>query len=73
MQAINGAEQDRDGREPTPWYTEQAAIVHRKLGEYDQEIAVLERWLHITPPDRRSGSAIAERHQKCLQRGKKKT
>jgi tetratricopeptide (TPR) repeat protein len=72
-QAINGAEQDREGREPAPWYTEQAAIVHRKLGENDQEIAVLERWLNITPPDRRSGSAIAERHQKCLQRRKKNT
>ncbi|WP_324653666.1 hypothetical protein [Georgenia sp. H159] len=59
--AIEGAENSRDGREPAPWYTEQAAIIHRKLGQRDQEITVLERWLAACPPDRREGSKIAER------------
>lgn len=64
-QAIRGAEQDREGREPAPWYTEQAAIVHRKLGQHQDEIAVLERWLNLAPSALRQGSRIAERHQKC--------
>lgn len=40
---IAAAERDRQGREPAPWYTEQAAIVCRKLGDLDHEVAVLER------------------------------
>jgi hypothetical protein len=59
--AIEAAERDRDGREPAPWYTEQAAIVHRKLGQKEEEIAVLKRWLNSTPKSRRGGSRIAER------------
>lgn len=67
-QAIKGAERDRDGREPAPWYTEQAAIVHRKLGQHQEEIVVLERWLKMTPPDRREDSTIAERYRKCVEK-----
>lgn len=63
-QAIGGAEADRDGREPAPWYTEQAAIIHRKRGERDEEIAVLQRWLRACPPARRDGSKIQERLDK---------
>ncbi|NVM96082.1 hypothetical protein [Arthrobacter wenxiniae] len=59
--AIQGAESDAGGREPAPWYTEQAAIVHRKLRERDEEIAVLKRWLAKCPKSRRGGSRIAER------------
>ncbi|WP_324642375.1 hypothetical protein [Pseudarthrobacter sp. LT1] len=59
--AIEAAERSRDGREPAPWYTEQAAIVHRKLGEKDKEVAVLKRWMDSTPKSRRAGSKIAER------------
>ena len=59
--AIGAAEHDRDGREPAPWYTEQAAIIHRKLGERDQEVAVLQRWLDVCPPERRDGSKISQR------------
>lgn len=62
--AIDGAEADRDGREPAPWYTEQAAIIHRKRGEHDQEVAVLRRWLDACPPGRRAGSKIQERLDK---------
>lgn len=63
-QAIEGAEADRDGREPAPWYTEQAAIIHRKRDERDQEVAVLRRWLDACPPGRRGGSKIQERLDK---------
>lgn len=62
--AIDGAEAARDGREPAPWYTEQAAIVHRKLGQHDEEVAVLRRWLSACPPDRREGSRVKERLDK---------
>ncbi|PTT60039.1 hypothetical protein DBR22_21170 [Arthrobacter sp. HMWF013] len=60
-QAIEAAEHDCGGREPAPWYTEQAAIVHRKLGQKDEEIAVLKRWLGKSPKSLRTGSRIAER------------
>lgn len=59
--AIQAAEQDAGGREPAPWYTEQAAIVHRKLGDRDKGVAVLGRWLARSPKSRREGSKIAER------------
>lgn len=65
--AIQAAEQDVGGREPAPWYTEQAAIVHRKLGEKDKEIEVLRRWLARCPGSRRAGSKIAERLSKLEQ------
>lgn len=59
--AIQAAERDSGGREPAPWYTEQAAIVHRKLGQNSAEVAVLNRWLAKCPKTRREGSRIAER------------
>lgn len=62
--AIAAAENDRGGREPAPWYTEQAAIIHRKLGQRAEEEAVLRRWLEHCPSDRRSGSKIQERLDK---------
>jgi len=69
--AIEGAERDRQGREPAPWYTEQAAIIHRKLGDRDAEIAVLERWMLACPPSRREGSKVAERLAKVKGRPSK--
>lgn len=59
--AIEAAEGNAEGREPAPWYTEQAAIVHRKLSQKDEEIAVLKRWLAKCPKAYRNGSRIAER------------
>lgn len=59
--AIDAAESSREGREPAPWYSEQAAIIHRKLGQRDEEIAVLTRWLAACPPERREGSRIHAR------------
>lgn len=62
--AIEGAEGAREGREAAPFYTEQAAIILRKLGRRDDEIKVLKRWLAVCPPERREGSRIAERLRK---------
>ena len=62
--AIEAAEGDAGGREPAPWYTEQAAIVHRKLSQKDEQIAVLKRWLAKCPKANRSGSRIADRLDK---------
>lgn len=64
--AIAGAEGGRQGREPAPWYTEQAAIIYRKLGRRDDEIAVLQRWLKLCPPKNRDGSRIGERLAKLV-------
>lgn len=62
--AIEAAEADRGDREPAPWYTEQAAIIHRKRGDHAEEVAVLERWLRACPPDLRSGSRLQQRLDK---------
>jgi hypothetical protein len=64
--AIEGAEQSREGGEPAPWYTMQAAVIHRKRGERDAEIAVLQRWLDLCPKKFRKGSAAQERLDKLL-------
>ena len=32
-------------RETPPWWTEQAAVILRKLGDAEGELAVLDRWL----------------------------
>ncbi|MCD4849675.1 hypothetical protein LN996_02495 [Arthrobacter sp. AK01] len=66
--AIQAAEGDAGRREPAPWYTEQAAIVHRKLGQKSEEIAVLKRWMDRCPKARRDGSRIGERLAK-LEKG----
>lgn len=64
--AIEAAENSRERQEPAPWYTEQAAIIHRKLGERDNEEAVLRRWLAACPPERRDGSSIQKRLDKLV-------
>lgn len=64
--AIAAAENEarNSGREPAPAYTLHAAIVHRKLGQHEEERAVLERWIAATPKERRAGSKVAERLDK---------
>lgn len=52
--AITGAENSRAGGAPAPFYTEQAAIVARKLGRREEEIAVLRRYLAHLPPAHRA-------------------
>lgn len=59
--AIESAERDAQGGMPSPRYTEQAAIVHRKLGQRDKEAAFLKRWLARCPEAHRTGSSIGER------------
>lgn len=58
MQSVQAAENEAVaeraeglGREPAPWYTEQAAIVLRKLGRLDEEEALLRRYLDHVPPE----------------------
>lgn len=48
MSAVE-AEYRVDRLAPAPWYFEQAGIIHRKLHNNDDEVAVLERYLRITP------------------------
>lgn len=59
--AIEGAEGNAGRGAPAPAYTEQAAIIHRKLSQKDEEIAVLKRWLARCPKAHRAGSRIGER------------
>lgn len=49
--AIQGAENAarREKHSPAPFYTEQAAIVLRKLGRRDEEIEVLQRYVDACP------------------------
>jgi hypothetical protein len=65
--AIDGAEQAarREHQSPAPFYTEQAAIVHRKLEQRDEEIAVLRRYVDACPPQYRE-SALKARLDKLL-------
>ena len=60
-QAIEGAERDRDGREPAPAYTRHAAIILRKLKRPDEEAAVLERYLRWLPDESRDQHEFSDR------------
>lgn len=51
---------------PAPWYTEQAAIIHRKLKEPEKEIAVLERWTQRCPADMLPNHKLQVRLEKLL-------
>lgn len=66
--AIDGAERDLQHDRPAPWYTEQAAIVHHKLRQPDQEAAVLRRWLQHVPEAERAATALGQRLVKLEQR-----
>lgn len=50
---VAGAEKEsvETSRPPAPWYTEQAAIVLRKLKRPEEERAILLRYLQHCPPD----------------------
>lgn len=62
LECVDAAE--REAREeavaPAPWYSEQAAIVFRKVGDLNAEVAILERYLASCPEDRRS-TGMADR------------
>lgn len=65
--AIQGAETAarREKTSPPPFYTEQAAIIHRKLKQNDKEIAVLQRYVDACPP-RYKDSGIKARLDKLV-------
>lgn len=68
--AIESAEKGRQGSFPAPAYTREAAIIHRKLGEREEEIAVLKRWLAYCPPDSRADTDIGMRLAKLEAKSK---
>lgn len=49
---------------PAPWFTEHAAIVHRRLKQHDEEVAVLKRYLALLAPEQRETSKIQDRLNK---------
>lgn len=53
-------------RTPAPAYTNEAAIILRKLGRTDEEVAVLKRYIAMLPPKQRENSAANERLTKLL-------
>jgi len=59
--AMESAEKGCRGDVPAPGYTWDAAIILRKLGDREQEIAVLQRWLEFIDPQSRSSTKIGER------------
>lgn len=67
LEIIDATERETlySGLEPPPGYYTRAAIVYRKRRDIDAEIAVLERWMRICPPDRRNGK-IADRLAKAV-------
>lgn len=64
--AIEGEERgyQHRGGIPAPWFTEHAAICHRKLKQHDEEVAVLKRYLDHLPPEYREDNKIRERLDK---------
>lgn len=66
MKTLDGAEQEAKAgnHEPAPGWTIEAAIVLRKLGRRDEEIAVLQRWIDAAPARYRKGSRVQERLDK---------
>lgn len=57
-------------REPTPAYTERAAMIYRKQRRYAEEIAIIERWEAACPPDQRGPGAGQERLAHRLERAR---
>lgn len=68
LAAVQGAENDPHFPVPPPWYTEQAAIIARKLGRRDDEVAVLERYLAHLDPAARAGHPLTKRLQAARRR-----
>lgn len=64
LECIAAAERDRELGAPAPWYTEHAAIIYRQRKDYDAEVAVLERWMRVTPFPLQAGK-IVERLEKA--------
>lgn len=66
--ALGGDRKQYIPRETPPGWTHQAAIILRKLGRYEDEVAVIDRWeAHAGSPDRWVGAT----HRKLLERREK--
>lgn len=50
-----------DPREPQPYWYERAAGMHRRLGEHDEELDVLARWLMHWPASRERNDLARDR------------
>ncbi|WP_144824224.1 hypothetical protein [Micrococcus luteus] len=61
--AIESEERARahGGGMPAPWYTEHAAICHRRLKQHEEEVVVLKRYLAHLTPEQRATSKIQAR------------
>ena len=62
--AIEATEKGDTGIGLPPFYTEQAAIILRKLGRREEEIALLHRYVDRLPFPQRNGSGLKERLDK---------
>lgn len=62
---FHGAADEFQPRETPPGWTEQAAIILRKLGRIEEEIAVIDRWVaHAGAP----GRWVGQTHAKLIER-----
>lgn len=70
--AIEGVEQQHahDRSTPPPAYTIEAAIIHRKLGEQEQELVVLRRWMALAPEASRVAGPVPDRLRKLEARAR---
>lgn len=58
FECIGAAERDRGRGAPAPWYTEHAAMIFRQRRDYDAEVAVLERWVRVSPVPLQGGKIV---------------
>ncbi|MCB4209063.1 hypothetical protein [Arthrobacter sp. UM1] len=72
MIGVRGAEADIFERGPAPHYTEEAAIILRKLGRHEDEKEVLRRYLRLVPEQYKARTRVYERLAKieAKERGK---
>lgn len=63
LEVIDAAERAAavSGREPSPGYTERAAVIYRRREDFAAEVAVIERWQAACPPERRGPGATQGR------------
>jgi hypothetical protein len=53
------------GRYPPPHFTEQAAIIYRKMKDYDGEVAILERYQRLA---KERGIALRHRSEDLIKK-----
>ncbi|RMB58712.1 hypothetical protein [Tessaracoccus antarcticus] len=62
---LRGKPEDHQPRETPPGWTEHAAIILRKLGRFDEKVAVIDRWIAHAGPSHRW---VGAKHAKLLER-----